>query len=217
MTDLKAALEAVLFAAGESVPVGRLSLVFAVEQDEVLQAAKELSDEYDRGGRGIRLLRMDNKLQLCSAPEYAQLIIKTLEQRKPPMLSQSALETLAIVAYYQPVTRAVIEKMRGVDSSYTVSALQDRGLSALQDRGLIEACGKLEAPGRPTLYATTDAFLRVMGIETLQQLPPLPEVQGSEGTEQLRKSIEKIQEQDSGQNSEQQTLFDDAEMKGTGA
>ena len=209
MTDLKAALEAVLFAAGESVPVGRLSLVFAVEQDEVLQAAKELSDEYDRNERGIRLLRMDNKLQLCSAPKYAQLIIKTLEQRKPPMLSQSALETLAIVAYYQPVTRAVIDKMRGVDSSYTVSALQDRGL--------IEACGKLEAPGRPTLYATTDAFLRVMGIETLQQLPPLPEVQGSEGTEQLRKSIEKIQEQDSGQNSEQQTLFDDAEMKGTGA
>ena len=209
MTDLKAALEAVLFAAGESVPVGRLSLVFAVEQDEILQAAKELSEEYDRDERGIRLLRMDNKLQLCSAPEYAQLIIKTLEQRKPPMLSQSALETLAIVAYYQPVTRAVIEKMRGVDSSYTVSALQDRGL--------IEACGKLEAPGRPTLYATTDAFLRVMGIETLQQLPPLPEVQGSEGTEQLRKSIAKIQEQDGGQNSEQQTLFDDAGMKGTGA
>ena len=209
MTDLKAALEAVLFAAGESVPVGRLSLVFAVEQDEILQAAKELSEEYDRDDRGIRLLRMDNKLQLCSAPEYAQLIIKTLEQRKPPMLSQSALETLAIVAYYQPVTRAVIEKMRGVDSSYTVSALQDRGL--------IEACGKLEAPGRPTLYATTDAFLRVMGIETLQQLPPLPEVQGSEGTEQLRKSIAKIQEQDGGQNSEQQTLFDDAGMKGTGA
>ena len=206
MTDLKAALEAVLFAAGESVPVGRLSLVFAVEQDEVLQAAKELSDEYDRNERGIRLLRMDNKLQLCSAPEYAQLIIKTLEQRKPPMLSQSALETLAIVAYYQPVTRAVIEKMRGVDSSYTVSALQERGL--------IEACGKLEAPGRPTLYATTDAFLRVMGIESLQQLPPLPEVQGSEGTEQLRKSIAKLQEPDAEQ---QQTLFSDSVPEQTGA
>ena len=209
MTDLKSALEAVLFAAGESVPVGRLSLVFAVEQEEIMQAAKELSDEYDREGRGIRLLRMDNKLQLCSAPEYAQLIIKTLEQRKPPMLSQSALETLAIVAYYQPVTRAVIEKMRGVDSSYTVSTLQDRGL--------IEICGKLEAPGRPTLYATTDAFLRVMGIETLQQLPPLPEVQGSEGTEQLRKSIAKMQEQKSEQDSEQQTFFDDTETKNTGA
>ena len=213
MTDLKSALEAVLFAAGESVPVGRLSLVFAVEQEDIMQAAKELSDEYDREGRGIRLLRMDNMLQLCSAPEYAQLIIKTLEQRKPPMLSQSALETLAIVAYYQPVTRAVIEKMRGVDSSYTISTLQDRGL--------IETCGKLEAPGRPTLYATTDAFLRVMGIETLQQLPPLPEVQGSEGTEQLRKSIARMQEQNSGQDSvqdsEQQTFFDDAETKNTGA
>ena len=209
MTDLKSALEAVLFAAGESVPVGRLSLVFAVEQEDIMQAAKELSDEYDREGRGIRLLRMDNMLQLCSAPEYAQLIIKTLEQRKPPMLSQSALETLAIVAYYQPVTRAVIEKMRGVDSSYTISTLQDRGL--------IETCGKLEAPGRPTLYATTDAFLRVMGIETLQQLPPLPEVQGSEGTEQLRKSIARMQEQSSGQDSEQQTFFDDTETKNTGA
>ena len=198
MKDLKNALEAVLFAAGESVPVGRLTLVFAVEQDEILEAARELAEEYDRGERGIRLLRMDNKLQLCSSPEYAQLIIRTLEQRKPPMLSPAALETLSIVAYYQPVTRAVIEKMRGVDSSYTVSALQERGL--------IEACGKLEAPGRPTLYATTDAFLRVMGIQTLQQLPPLPEVQGSEGTEQLRKSIAKLQEQDE----TQQTLFADS-------
>ncbi len=206
MTDLKAALEAVLFAAGESVPVGRISLVFAVEQDEVLLAAKELAEDYDREKRGIRLLRMDNKLQLCSAPEYAQLIVRTLEQRKPPMLSQSALETLSIVAYYQPVTRAVIEKMRGVDSSYTVSALQERGL--------IEACGKLEAPGRPTLYATTDAFLRVMGIESLQQLPPLPEVQGSEGTEQLRKSIAKLQEPDAEQ---QQTLFSDSVPEQTGA
>ena len=195
MKDLKSALEAVLFAAGESVPVGRLSLVFAVEPAEVLQAARELAEEYDRESRGICLLRMDNKLQMCSSPEYAQLIVKTLEQRKPPMLSPSALETLAIVAYYQPVTRAVIEKMRGVDSSYTVTALQERGL--------IEACGKLEAPGRPTLYATTDAFLRVMGIQTLQQLPPLPEVQGSEGTEQLRRSIAKLQEQEN----TQQTLF----------
>ena len=198
MKDLKSALEAVLFAAGESVPAGRLSLVFAVEQEELLEAAKNLAEEYEREKRGIRLLQMDGKLQLCSAPEYAQLIVKTLEQRKPQMLSPAALETLAIVAYYQPVTRAVIEKMRGVDSSYTVSALQERGL--------IDACGRLEAPGRPTLYATTDAFLRVMGVETLQQLPPLPEVQGSEGTEQLRKSIEKLQEQEN----TQQTLFADS-------
>ena len=95
--------------------------------------------------------------------------------------------------------------MRGVDSSYTVTALQERGL--------IEACGKLEAPGRPTLYATTDAFLRVMGIQTLQQLPPLPEVQGSEGTEQLRQSIARLQEPDSAQ----QTLFNENEEGETGA
>ncbi len=205
MTSLNNALEAVLFAAGESVPVARLSLVFEVGPEEILKAAGELAEEYERNERGIRLLQMNNRLQLCSSPDYAQLIVKTLEQRKPPALSQSALETLSIVAYYQPVTRAVIEKMRGVDSSYTVTALQERGL--------IEACGKLEAPGRPTLYATTDAFLRVMGIQTLQQLPPLPEVQGSEGTEQLRQSIARLQEPDSAQ----QTLFNENEEGETGA
>lgn len=205
MTDLKSALEAVLFASGESVPTARLSLAFAVEQEDISRAAEELAEEYEKGKRGIRLLRMDNKLQLCSAPEYAQLIVKTLEQRKPPMLSAAALETLAIIAYYQPVTRAVIEKMRGVDSSYTVAALQERGL--------IEACGKLEAPGRPTLFATTDVFLRVMGIQTLQQLPPLPETQGSEGTEQLRRSIAKLQEPESSQ----QTLFEEKYTEQTGA
>ena len=210
MMNLKSALEAVLFASGESIPVARLSLAFGVDQEEILQAAKQLAERYDSEETGIRLLRMDNKLQLCSAPEYASLIVKTLEQRRPPMLSSSALETLAIVAYYQPVTRAVIEKMRGVDSSYTVAALQERGL--------IEACGKLEAPGRPTLYATTDAFLRVMGIETLQQLPPLPEVQGSEGAEELRKSIEKLQEQeeDRQEEAEQQSLFADSDPQQTG-
>ena len=90
MTDLKSALEAVLFASGESVPTARLSLAFAVEQEEISRAAEELAEEYEKGKRGIRLLRMDNKLQLCSAPEYAQLIVKTLEQRKPPMLSAAA-------------------------------------------------------------------------------------------------------------------------------
>ncbi len=204
MTDLKSALEAVLFAAGESVPVGRLSLTFGVPEEEILSAASELTEEYEDEKRGVRLLRLDDKLQICSAPEYASLIVKTLEQRKAPMLSSAALEILAIVAYYQPVTRAVIEKMRGVDSSYTVSALQERGL--------IRACGQLEAPGRPTLFETTDVFLRVMGIEQLGDLPPLPEVQGSEGTEQLRKSIEKLQKADS----EQHSLFAGTETEQMG-
>ena len=203
MTDIEAALEAVLFAAGESVPAGRLSLTFGVSEEEIFRIAEILSEEYETNQRGIRLLRMDNRLQLCSAPEFAELIIKTLEQRRPPMLSAASLETLSIVAYYQPVTRAVVEKMRGVDSSYS--------LSALQDRGLIAVCGKLDAPGRPSLYSTTDTFLRVMGIRSLQELPQLPEVQGSEGAEELRKSIEQLQESDH----TQQTLFSQAETEAT--
>ncbi len=182
--ELKHAVEAILFAAGEPVPAGRLSLALSVDEGDILRAAEELAAEYEHGERGIRLLRMDDRLQLCSAPEYSSLIIKTLEQRRAPSLSPAALETLAIVAYYQPATRALIEKMRGVESSYTVSVLQERGL--------ITPCGRLEVPGRPTLFATTDAFLRVMGIETLQDLPPLPEEKGSEGTAKLRQAIAKL-------------------------
>ena len=198
MIDLKSAVEAVLFAAGDPVPIGRISLAFAVEQEEIRKAAEELAEDYEQNNRGLRLLQMEDRLQICSAPAYASLITKTLEQRRPPMLSAAALETLAVVAYYQPVTRAVIEKMRGVDSSYTVSALQEKGL--------IAPGGRLDAPGRPTLFLTTDLFLRVMGISSLSQLPPLPKEQGTEGVEQLRRSIARLQNSEDAQ----QTLFSDA-------
>lgn len=132
----------------------------------------------------MRILRLDGKLQMCSAPEYAPLITKTLEQRKPPMLSQPALETLAIVAYFQPVTRAYIDRVRGVDSSYTVSVLNERGL--------IEVCGRLDVPGRPSLFKTTDAFLRTMGLQDLSELPPLPDLTSSEGVEKLQQAIEEL-------------------------
>ena len=139
MTELVSALEAVLFASGDSLPVERLSLIFGVEEDDIYQAGAELAERYRQYNSGICVLRLDNKLQMCSEPRFAPYIIRTLEQRKPPMLSQAALETLSIVAYYQPVTRSYIEKMRGVDSSYSVGLLIDRGL--------IEPCGRLEAPG----------------------------------------------------------------------
>ena len=157
--NIKSAIEAILFAAGEPVPAARISLILGVDEADVFAAAKELSDEYSFEQRGIRLLRLENKLQLCSSPEYAAVITKTLEQRKPPMLSQPALETLAVVAYFQPVTRAYIDQVRGVDSSYTVGVLLDRGL--------IERCGKLDVPGRPSLLRTTDVFLRTMGVSSL--------------------------------------------------
>ena len=183
--DISAALEAILFAAGESVPLARLSLVLDTDEEELGQIAEELAARYEREGRGIRILRLDDRLQMCSDPDYAPFVIKALEQRRPPMLSQSALETLAIVAYYQPVTRATIDRVRGVDSSYTVGALAERGL--------IEICGRLDAPGRPALFRTTDVFLRTMGISRLSELPPLPELAGSEGVEKLQQAIHELQ------------------------
>jgi len=191
MIDLKSAVEAVLFAAGEPVPIARLSLVLGTGEDDVLLAGRELADQYEREQRGLRVLLLGDKLQMCSAPEYAAVIIKALEQRKPPMLSQPALETLAIVAYFQPVTRAYIDQVRGVDSSYTVSMLNERGL--------IEICGRLDVPGRPSLFRTTDQFLRTFGLQKLEDLPHLPDMTQSDGVDKLQKAIDDLQNATDGQ------------------
>ena len=183
--DIFSALEAILFAAGEPVKLARLSLILETDEQELRNIAADLAKRYEQEERGMRILRLDDKLQMCSAPEYAPLITKALEQRKPPMLSQPALETLAITAYFQPVTRAYIDRVRGVDSSYTVGVLTERGL--------IEVCGHLEAPGRPALFRTTDVFLRTMGISDLSQLPPLPDMTNGEGVEKLQKAIDELQ------------------------
>ena len=185
MAELTSALEAILFASGESIPAARLSLVLGVDEDVILSCAAELAEQYKREGRGLRLLQLDDRLQMCSAPEYAPYIAKTLEQRKPPQLSQSALETLAIVAYFQPVTRAYIDQVRGVDSSYTVSTLLERGL--------VEVAGRLDVPGRPSLLKTTDVFLRTMGVSSLDELPALPDMSGGEGVLELQRKIEELQ------------------------
>ena len=200
--NIKSAVEAILFAAGEPVPTARISLILEVSEDAVLAAAKELADEYSFNRRGVRILTLDNKLQMCSSPEYAAVISKTLEQRKPPMLSQPALETLAVVAYFQPVTRAYVDQVRGVDSSYTVSALTERGL--------IEVCGRLDVPGRPSLFRTTDVFLRTMGITRLDELPPLPDMSSSEGIEKLQQAIDEIQ---NARNRDQMTISEITESE----
>lgn len=188
---LKSAMEAILFASGEPVPAARISLVLGVPEEDVLDCGEALAEEYIAGERGLRVLKLEDKFQMCSAPEFAPAIIKTMERRKPPMLSQPALEALAIVAYFQPVTRAYIDQVRGVDSSYTVSALLERGL--------IERCGRLDAPGRPSLYRTTDVFLRTMGIGSLKELPELPDCGTAEGLEKLQMAIEAYSNADEGQ------------------
>lgn len=182
--ELKAALEAIVFASGEPVPAGRISLVLGVPEAEVYSCAEALAEEYEREGRGFRLVRLDKSLQMCSAPQYAKAIARVIEHRAPPKLSPPALETLAVIAYFQPVTRAYVDEVRGVDSSYTVSSLVDKGL--------IEPSGKLEAPGRPTLYKTTEAFLRVMGVSELSELPKLPDMASTDGLEKLQGAIEAL-------------------------
>lgn len=179
MTDLhelECTLEAVLFAAGDSVSEGKLCAVLQVDKAQLQQAAQRLADSYDYDRRGIRLLHLDDRYQLASRGDYAPSVRAVLETRKPPALSSSALEVLAIVAYKQPVTKAYIEQIRGVDSAYTVGSLVDKGL--------IEDCGRLDVPGRPILYRTTESFLRSFGLNSVSQLPDLDSF-GTEDSGQL--------------------------------
>ena len=182
--ELESALEAILFASGEPVQVDRICVALDIDRPTVEQLLQKLMDYYAYERRGIRLLRMEDTWQLCSAPDYADVIRKAFEIRKPAKLSQPALEVLAIVAYFQPVTRAYIDQVRGVDSAYTVTTLLERGL--------IETCGKLDAPGRPSLYRTSALFLRTMGMQSLDELPVLPDLSSDEGAEKLEQAISEL-------------------------
>lgn len=165
--DIHSVIEGILFASGEPVTVARLASVLGTDEIIITDACRELRDRYALERRGIRLVFLDKSVQLCSSPEFADVIRLALETRKQPQLSQQALEVLAVIAYFQPVTKTYIEQVRGVDSAYTVGLLLDKGL--------IETCGRLNVPGRPMLYRTTTAFLRTFGISTLEELPQLPD------------------------------------------
>ena len=162
-TELQRTLMAVLFAAGEPVSIARLAQSLEVDADELEREAKTLMDSLSYNRSGIRIVRLEDAYQMCSASEQAAFVTKTLETRKPPKLSQSQLETLTIVAYYQPTTKAYIEQIRGVDSAYSVSALLTKKL--------ICEDGRVNVPGRPILYRTTPDFLRVFGLSSLDELP----------------------------------------------
>lgn len=184
--ELEATIEGILFAAGEPVETQRLHDMLEVDKPTIEAVCKRLADYYSYERRGIRLLQLDNAYQLCSAPECAGAIRKTLETRKPPRLSQAALEVLAIIAYYQPATRAYIDQMRGVDSAYTVSLLLEREL--------IEECGRLAVPGRPILYRTTQTFLRAFGLSSVEALPALPDLSAEDGqlTLDMQAAVERM-------------------------
>ena len=175
MKEIEAAVESILLASGDPVHIDRICLAAELERPAAELVLQKLMDYYSFERRGMRLVCLEDSSQLCSAPEYADVIRRAFEIRKPAKLSQPALEVLTIIAYYQPTTRAYVDQIRGVDSSYTVGLLLDRHL--------IEECGRLQVPGRPRLYRTTKAFLRAFHLNSLEDLPEMP---GMEADGQLR-------------------------------
>lgn len=166
--ELQRAIEAILFAAGERIEVSRLAMVLETDPKEICMAADALADELAFNRRGIRIIRLEDGYQMVSSGEMADYITKALETRKPPKLSASQLETLTIIAYYQPATKAMVEQIRGVDSAYSITALLNKKL--------IEDAGRLNVPGRPIQYRTTPDFLRTFALNSLEDLPEIEKV-----------------------------------------
>ncbi len=166
--QLQRAIEAILFAAGERIDIQRLSAVLETDPSDIEKAGDALADEFAFQRRGIRILKLEKGYQMVSSGEMADYVTRALETRKPPKLSASQLETLTIIAYYQPATKAMVEQIRGVDSAYSVAALLNKKL--------IEEAGRLNVPGRPIQYKTTPDFLRTFGLSSLEELPPIDKI-----------------------------------------
>ena len=175
LEQLQRTIEAILFAAGERIEIQRLAGVLETDPSEIEKATDALADEYAFQRRGIRILKLEKGYQMVSSGEMADYVTKALETRKPPKLSSSQLETLTIIAYYQPATKAMVEQIRGVDSAYSVAALLNKKL--------IEEAGRLNVPGRPIQYRTTPDFLRTFGLSSLEELPPIEKISFGEPVE----------------------------------
>ena len=172
--SLKGRIEAILFVAGEAVGIRDLAKALRIEEKELKEALKTIGSEYDYEQRGFMLKRFGDKVQLATRPLYSEDVLRLLQPVQQQSLSQAAMETLAVVAYKQPVTRAEVEQIRGVKCDYS--------LQSLMIKGLIQEAGRKDTIGRPILYATTDMFLSHFGIQSLEDLPPLPETE-SENSE----------------------------------
>lgn len=165
--ELQSAIEAILFASGDPVGIDKLAEVLSINKATVIKLADGLADRLEAEDSGVCIMKLDSQYQMCTKPQYGEYIRKIMDIRRNVPLSPAAMEVLAIVAYNQPVTKAFVEQIRGVDCSGV--------LSSLMSKNLIEEKGRLELPGRPLLYGTTSNFLRCFGITSLDYLPPLPE------------------------------------------
>ena len=165
--NISAAIEAILFGKGASVEKARMAQALELSEKEIEEHISALIDDYANAKRGITIIKMENSYQMVSCKEYAPQIRTVMDLRRNTPLSQAALEVLAVVAYNQPVTKAFVEQVRGVDCSGVIGSLTSKGL--------VEEKGRLELPGRPLLYGTTENFLRCFNISCIEELPPLPE------------------------------------------
>lgn len=178
----KAVLEAILFTMGDSVEIDRLAAVIEEDKDVTKKLLDELSEEYQREERGIALTTLDNAVQLCTKSELYEYLIKIAKTPKKFVLTDTLLETLSIIAYKQPITRLEIEKVRGVSC--------DHAVNRLLEFELITEVGRLDAPGRPLLFGTTEQFLRSFGVKSIEELPELSAVQIEEFKQQAESEVE---------------------------
>lgn len=167
LKKIESAFEALLFAGGDALSVDKAAEILEVDVEDLQRILTDYVERYNAESRGLKILKLDNKYQLTTRSEFAPYIQRIVEPKKRNPLSRASLEVLAIISYKQPVTRATIEHIRGVNCDYPVSRLAELGL--------IEEVGKLDAPGRPTLFGTTDEFLRCFGISSIKELPLLEE------------------------------------------
>ena len=187
MSDIKSKIEALLFANGEPLSLKKISELLEIELKQLNKILSEMKEEYSTDEkRGICLYLLEDKCQLATKKEHSPVIKELLNIKRSTQLSPAALEVLAIIAYNQPVTKAYVEQVRGVDCTYTITSLSDKEL--------IDERGRLNAPGRPLLYGTTSSFLRSFGISSLSELPDIPELEQQENEKHEQLTIEEQKE-----------------------
>lgn len=173
---LQGAVEAILFASGDPVSIDKIAQVLELDKSTATKILQNIMDDFNGDDRGIQVVRLEDSYQMCTNPSYHDEVRCVLDMRRNTPISSAGMEVLAIVAYNQPVTKAFIEQIRGVDCSGV--------LGSLTSKGLIEERGRLELPGRPLLYGTTSDFLRCLNISSLKELPPLPQKKAEEPEEE---------------------------------
>lgn len=173
---IRNAAEAIIFAGGTPVELSRIAKALDITENEAKTQINILIEEYEKAEKGITIIELDKSYQMVSKKEFAPFIRTVMDLRRNTPLSQAALEVLAVVAYNQPVTKAFVEQVRGVDCSGVIGSLCAKEL--------IEEKGRLELPGRPLLYGTTQNFLRCFGVKSIEELPPLPQTEDNDNSEE---------------------------------